>query len=282
MVARLTLGLVVGAAFAALGIWLAPTASPAANGVDPTASTTTTTPTAVEEPPPVWIDDRETVLGPSVIIPTDLQIEGSEVVFHFELYDIAPDALGRVRSTEELNLFIPDPPPNTVVVPEFWTLITADGEIPGQTAHRNASTARFPVPDGFDLSMVNGIRIDGYRMRMPYVYELELDTNDNRPFTIDGGIEMSVARVLRQRTTSIVQLDVHVPDDEFAAAGFFPYPRIRGVGPQWRAGGPRDTGGVQMLWEGGEMPDIITVQIRSVRWIPFESSIDVDLGGLGG
>ena len=122
-------------------------------------------------PPPGWTAD-EIALGPTVMVVEGLTVEDGEAVLAYDLFDINPVAPGRLREPDWLT----DVPlqrlaEEAAVAPEAWTLITADGEIPGTTSGPRSRTARFSLPGGV-LPEVLGLRLDRYWMRLPYAYEV--------------------------------------------------------------------------------------------------------------
>lgn len=175
-------GFLAGIALAAVGILLAPSAPGAVS------STTTTAPvTSVARSGPWWFSPAETLLGPTALLIESVEVDGGEVVVRYQTLDLAPPAIGRMRALEESNPFFAPPRDEPVVAPERWVLETVNGEYEGFTPSARTPTARFDVPDGFVLGTITGLRLESYRMRMPYVFDLEVSTTPGTTYELDAG-----------------------------------------------------------------------------------------------
>lgn len=205
--------LVAGAVSAGAGIALAPGAE------TPAGTTTTTTPATTG---PFWIDPHETPIGPAVLIPESLTVEDGEAIFRYRMETLAPAGRG-LRFEDE------DP---IAVTPESWTLITSSGEYPGATRVAGATAAYFAIDENFLLGAVTGLRIDGYRLRIPYTYTVDLPPVRGASVSIAENRTLSVATVLAQSTSLIVHLDLDQPLDEFGH-GAGSEVQVTGVGPEW-------------------------------------------------
>jgi hypothetical protein len=271
-------GLGFGAVTAGLGVATARTSTPEAPDSEQ-VTTGTTTPVAASTPAPWWFDADETGLGATVILPTGFEMDGSQLVFFYELADLAPPGRGRVLDLDEVNPFFAQPRRDPVVVPELWTLLTVDGPVPGASANALTRSARFDVPDSFVIGKITGLQIDRYRLRVPYVYDVELPTFEGAAVRLDDGLELSVRRVLPQSQTVIFQIDTTTPSDTFTA-GEPAVVRLEGIGPEWVSSGQRETGDLQLIRSGSEIPPTIRLRVRAVYWVPFDGRLTVDLTGV--
>lgn len=263
-------GFAIGALLASLGIVMAP--SRPQDSAAPSVSPVTTI------PQPWFLDPSEVQMGPAVMLVDDLAVDGNEAVLRFETFDIAPTALGRYRTNEEIGNRFFSTPEDPVVAPELWTLETTQGDIPGRTGGARVQTARFPVDDTFDLAQVTGLRIDQWRMRVPYVFRFVLDTTSTRPLRLDEGFTIVIGGVIPQSGSVIVQLDIESPSDLFTAGEAAPI-RVAGVGPEWISSGSRG-GGAQLVLRGDEIPETIELEARTAYYVAFDRPIAIDIEGV--
>ena len=270
-------GLAFGMAAAGIGVATARTADPRYD--TPGTTTSITTPPAPVGGGPWWYAPDETGLGPTVLLPQGFEMEGSELVFFYELEDLAPPGRGRVLRLDEVNPFFAQPRRDPVVVPELWTLLTVDGPVAGSSANALTRSARFQVPETFVIGKVTGLQIDRYRLRVPYVYEVEIPTAEGSTVRLDDGFELTIRRVLPQSRSVIFQMDTRTPSDSFTA-GEPGVVRLEGLGPEWLSSGQRDDGELQMVRGGSDVPAVIRLRVRAVYWVPFDETVTIDLTGV--
>ncbi len=256
-------GAAFGAVAAALGLWLGP------SGVASRPAEAATTVLAAVSPA------KPVSLGPTRLIPLSLELAEREVVFSYELVDEAAVSFP--------TIFVN--PDNAVVAPETWSMSTVRGKITGTTANVRATTARFPVPEGFTLDQVGSITLESYRIRLPIEHILSLRWDDTAPISLDEDIAIGVRRVIAQTSSTLVQLTVEANTDSFASAGggfgaeFEAAPRVTGIGPDWTNVGPVD-GGVQLTYVGDELSDPFTVAVVSHNWTRVVRPLVMSAGGL--
>ena len=213
------------------------------------------------------------MLGPTVLIPGALSVEGSEVVFSYELHDIAGHSLG-------INAFADDDVP--ILAPERWTLLTTAGAFPGSTANTRARTARFAIDTGFDPATIRGLRLDGYRIRLPMRHRIDIAVDDTSVIELDERTTIALRIVLPQANNTIVQFRIEDPFDGFDSssdgfAGNFRFePQIRGVGEGWTNVGPTETG-IQLTYTGGELPNPIPLTVTTANWVRTPVAVDIDI-----
>lgn len=271
-------GFVAGIALAAAGLLLAP------SGPEATSSTTTSPlRTDSTRTGPWWFSPAETQIGPTAILMESVEVDDGDVVVRYEIRDLAPSAIGRMRTLEESNPFFAQPRDEPVVAPERWVLETVNGEYEGFSPSARTPAARFEVPDGFVLGTITGLRLESYRMRMPYVFDLEVSTALGATYELDEGFSFTVVRILPQSTTTIIHIDYATPSDDFTAGEPTPV-IISGIGPEWLSYNQRQAGeslgGLQLVRAGDDLPATIPLRVRTTYWTPFETSIDIDLGGM--
>lgn len=218
---------------------------------------------------------NETVLGPTVLVPTGLDVTGTELSFTYDLVDRVPPPASDPRfATDEVP----------IVAPELWTLRLEDGRtFEGETANVRARRAVFEVPEGFDVSDVDSITLERWRMRLPLRFEVDLAHNDTEERQLDEGVVVAMRQVLEQANNTLVQVTLETSHDLFSGTSggfgqaFEAAPLISGAGQGWVQVGPIEHG-VQLTHEGGDLADPVGIIVVSKEWIAFEEPIVVELG----
>lgn len=270
---RLVVGTLAGAALAGLGLWLGMPAQ--AEEVPTVVPVITPAPSNPVDDPVAVASDAE--LGSSTIVPTDIEIDGTTLVLHFEMEDRAPPILGFEVDRSRLPGFRLTP--NTdfnVTAPEFWTLRTTGGEeIPGTTANIRARTARFPVSEGFDLDTVAGISLAQYRQRVPHVVAVTFDTSRRDTVRIDPDTTVTLDTVLEQSNGITFRFAVEYPFDGFSTSGNVGMDNVNlfGHDANWISAGPYENG-IQMTYGSSELPPTVDIIVDHANWVEF----DVDVG----
>lgn len=236
------------------------------------ATTTTAAPVAH------FVAGGELVLGQAVLVPGRLAIDGGEATFAYDLVGLAP-----LAETEPVARFVPfqglvetDAAEIRVVFPDRWTLETASGEYAGTTANPDASVARFDVPEDLTPADVNAVRLDGYRVRVPFDREFAA-TDDGAAVEVAPGVGIRVLRVTEQETTTIVQAELLAENLSDSASL-----EIEGGGPGWIAsvreaeGRPR----WNLTFDGEAASDPIHLTVRGALWFDMGAGGAIPIGGL--
>ncbi len=92
------------------------------------------------------------------------------------------------------------------------------------------------------------------------------------PADFVGGTGVTVATILDQSNSTIVQTDVDLPHDRWDRI------EIDAVDPGWRKSG-RLEGGLQFIWDGPDAPSILVLEQSSPTWVPVEGDLVVFRGG---
>jgi len=245
---------------------------------------TTTVPVAAESTPtvprPVWVDATETVVGPAVLLPEGLSREGNEVVFRYDLMTLVPlaDIEPALQWVSPQSGFAPiDPEDMDPIHPVRWSLVTAGGDIAGETSNPSARAARFEVVEGFQLDSVEAVRIDEYRLPVPVDVEFELSEGAPR-VEVAPGVFVSLISLVDQGEQTIVQVEIA---SEYALNR--EHLGIGGVGPQWRSavreaeGRPR----YNLRLGGTERSGPVTLRARGYVWLPASEVVLVTTGAGG-
>lgn len=281
-IAGVVVGAVAGAALAGFGLWLGSSDDAAAVN-DPPPITSTTAPAVPAAPP--WVDPNEVLLGSSILLPTELTLDGTELTLDFEMEDLAPPTLGGDVDFSTWPAF--RQVPNTefnLVAPIEWTLTTTAGEeIAGRTANVRATTARFPVPDGFALTDVAEIRLDSYRQRVPMMHDLDVRTNDLTAHVLDDTVSISLVDILEDADGTTYRFRIDHDPAAFLATGLLvgDDALLYGRGPGWVSFGINETT-VQLTHEDDTPLDTVPIRVVTNAWLEIPRPQTIPIGGLTG
>ncbi len=239
-----------------------------------TVETTTSTTAAATA---TWVDADEIALGPTVMVIEGLTVEDGEAVLSYDLFDVNPVGPGSLREADSLTSVSLDRlSEEAAVAPEIWTLITADGKIPGTTSSPRARTARFPLPGGV-LPEVLGLRLDRYWIRLPYAYVAAVPLNG--VLALDADYSLAVGRVIEQADSRIVQMNLTIPGG-FAYGGDPGALLLAVRGEGWSFTSGRTSDGLQIVHDPTALPDPILFAARSAYWVAFDRPVLIDPGVL--
>lgn len=241
----------------------------------PTTAAVTTT-----IPAPFHVDPDERIVGPAAIVPVSFSQSGNEAAFEYELHGLAPlgglEPIESIGATAGLGALLEVAPADVdPVFPATWTLITAEGEIPGTTATARSRVARFPIPDDFDPADVELLRLDAYMVRVPIAQPIELPRAGQ--VEVLPGVVMSVIQVVEQAGQTIVQVEVGTA---FArnADGI----TVEGEGPGWLSAVREAEGRPRWIlrYDGVDLAEEVPLRLRGSAWVEFIEPVEFDLGGL--
>jgi hypothetical protein len=276
---RISTAAIAGAALAALGIWLG-------GGDEPVV---TDDPSQPIQEAVVYLQPGETVVGPNLLIPIELEVRGTELALQYDIVPLAPPVFGVEIDLDTLPAFWRPAGGAAIAAPETWTLITTEGDtITGTTANTRSRAARFQVPEGFTIDLVDEIWIDTWRMRVPVGFDIIVERGRPLPIPLDVDSAVTLRNILDQDNNTILQLEIDSPLDSFSrkATGFpglEDLPQLSGLGPDWTAVGPlldsSNTGGhgIQLTYEGDGLGAVIPMEAVTTDWVVFERPIVVDL-----
>lgn len=263
-------------AFVGAAVALALTAG---SGVAAQEPVTTTTTAGADSEPVVFVDERETIIGPAAIVPGGLTLDDDELEFRYELYPLAPtDGAEPVIEFLGFGNFREVAPDDIVPVwPVRWTLESSAGDVAYESTIASSRTVRFLVSDSFTVDQVTGIRLDSYRVRMPLDDRFTV-TEGPAYEEIAPGLRIRLLRRVVQGDQTIVQVEVDsaVPDSIGLIA-------IEGYGGGWLSavraaeGGPR----WNLRYDGSDLPAEIPLVVRGSVWIDIEQPTPVELGAIG-
>ncbi len=235
-------------------------------GDDNQAVTTTTAVTTTSAPPPVivpWFEENEVLIGETVILPRELTVEDGVAFFDYDLVGLGP-SLGNGDDDPEEGVG------EHLTMPERWELTTTGGATIEETTGPFDTSVSFDMPDG-DAG-VRSIRLIGWRIAVPFGETVEVPLRSGETATTRTG-SVVIETVLEQSVSTIVQFDFDENDHEWGFSSF-PLP----TDPRWRTSG-RQEGGLQLIWEGADAPDTVTLQDGGFEMRPMTGDLVVVDGG---
>ena len=239
---------------------------------DPAPTSTSTVaaaPTTTQ--PRVWVHPREVVIGATALVPTDLAVESGELTLSYDLLSIAP-SLTEGEDEDDGDEAV------ALVFPTGWTAVTSAGEFAGSTPIIDARRARFTVPDDLTVADIRSIRLDAYRVPVPFSFALPIEVGDPTPHEILPGMTAQVVSVLQQRENAIVTVAL-AADDGFLVSDIV----VSGRTHEWVRASRSQLG--RQTWtldyRGPVLPDPLPLQAHGILWPEIEHSMDVDVAGLG-
>lgn len=223
-------------------------------------------------PVPFFVEPDETVVGPAVVIPGDLRLDGAQVVLDFTLSSLAP--VGDAASVTQFLGFqaieeVPAADLDTVYL-DSWILSTTNRDVPGTVANPVARTVRFDVGEGFSLDSVKSVKLASYALLIPIEREFTLDLA-NEVAQVAPGMTARLLAVTEQART-IVQVEL-ISERDFN----YDHVALSGAGPGWKSsvreaeGRPR----WNLTYDAPLAPDAIPLRITGSMWIPVESGAEV-------
>lgn len=238
---------------------------------------TTTSGADATAPPVTYVSPDETVLGQAVLVPEGLEMDGDRAVFSYDLVTIAPlqgAEPGFVGLTAQDPGTPVDPLSLTPVFPTDWTLETAGGSFPGETATITSRSVRFDVPSSFSPSQVTGLRIDAYRVPVPINETFEM-ADDVPTFEVAPGVTLSLIQVVDQGNQTIVQIEI-LSAEAFNRENL----TVEGVGPEW-ASAVREAEGrprYNLRRVGEDLQNRFVLRVRGIVWLRVAGPVAVDIG----
>ncbi len=223
-------------------------------------TTTTTTEAAAAVP---WFEPEETIIGTTVLLPRELSIEDGVAFFDYDLRGIGPTLANDADESD-------DPVDGDhIALPERWILATDGGEeIEARTGPFDTSV-RFEIPDG--VTAIESIRLIGWRAPVPFGERIVLPIESGETAALRGGT-VTIETVLRQSVSTIVQIDYDDADSIWGSGFVLP------AEPGWRTSG-RQGGGIQLIWEGDDAPETVTLQDVGFEMRAVSGDVVVMTGG---
>lgn len=212
------------AAGAAAAFFLLPAGAKSAAVTSTTEASATTTTSA-----PVWVKAHETRLGSTVVVASGLQMEGSRILFTYDLYPIVP--------LEAFELLEEAPELLAGTVPASFTLTYPGGTTTARPLGPRQKAGRFEVPAGITTAQVEAITIDSYWVPVPGGYTIELSPSSGAWVPAAPGIRARIVQVVEQAENRLVIVEL---EGEATLANDL---AIAGEGPDWQSSSYSQIGG---------------------------------------
>ena len=255
-------GLVAGVVLA-VGFWLVVRPSsdppPATAPTAPAAAATTTTTTG----PATWVSPFETRLGPSVVVPSSLEVQGGQLVVGYDVFNVTASGP-------------PTAPPEGLGAPDRWTLVTAEGEFTARAISPVSRSVRFNVGDGFAVEQIEEIRVDSYRIASPIDWPLPISQGEAEPRSVATDLEFRLVQLIEQADNWLVIVESD------ADGALLETVTVDGVGRDWVSSSVSMLGTARWTldFRGQELPDPLPLVVRGLAWIEVERPAVLDLTGV--
>ncbi len=227
-----------------------------ATSLPPENVSSTTLPPAV-----FFVDPDETLIASTALVPISVRGTDSTFAIEYELVSLAP-ALG-----------VPPTVSSSFIFPRTWTLTTESQTIAGGPASPTVRVARFDLPEGVVADDITSVQIIDPLMLYPLDTLFELSEQVPSAEIIDG-VFAELLSVSEQGDSIIVQIGVDAVDPIDIMF------TIEGSGPGWFPttlfGGDRRR--VDLIWVGGDLPEVMTFRARGNQWVELEGSYPVSIG----
>ncbi len=245
--AGLLVGALVGGAISLA--WFGPDAEEAVAVAPPTSIVPTLTPSVAP-----WFEEGEVLIDATAILPRLVETDEGVVVFEYDLVGLSP-ALVAHEDLEHRG--------DVLVLPEKWVLTTGGGvDVDAVTGPRDHSV-RFDLGSSDDVMAT--LHLVGWRVAVPFGDQVEMLVEAGVSGSLRSG-DLTIATVLDQTNSTIVQLDFEPSGGDWESAGL-----PRPLDPGWRLSG-RD-GGFQLIWDGDDAPKQIVLESAGFEWRPANGNI---------
>jgi hypothetical protein len=198
-----------------------------------------------------WVASGEVVFETTVLVPGGLAVDGGEASLEYTLQSLAPRSGLETAGEDEQA---------PIAFPEHWRLTTTSGEEIVSTVHEPTDGVRFDVAATLTLDDVARVDVTGWRLAVPVGSVREMAITAGSEADFGAGNVVVIDTVIEQTTSTIVQVDVLHPEDHWDEVFVAP------VDPGWRVAG-RQEGGLQFIWDGSEVPPVLTLQQESPTWV---------------
>lgn len=255
---RAVVGAVVGAMIALAALVIIDVWGSAGSG-DAASSDTSPVTTSTTAAPVPWITEDEIVFESTVLVPTSWDVTDGEVTLEYELASLSPAPERDGDTSQE---------PTVDALPDRWAITIVSGGGTIVETDPGASAVRFDMRSGLTAEHIESIRLIGWRAAVPVGERIALPIEEGATGEFRGGTTVSIATILEQANSLIVQLDVDQPYNEWNRVG------IDAADPNWRESG-RLEGGLQYIWDRGEPPAALELVQATPTWVPVEGSLVV-------
>jgi hypothetical protein len=248
------------AAGAAAAFFLLPGHTAPAASTSTTAAATTTTPT--------WLNEHETRIGSTLVIATELQMEGKRILFTYDLMGIGP--LQDAASADPPLEFL------AAAVPASFTLTYPGGTSTARVLGPGQRAGRFEVPEGVTTEQVEAISVDSYWVPVPAGYSVDLSPSSGAWVPAAPGVRARILQVVEQAENYLVIVELE------SEAILTENLSVAGEGRDWQSSSYSQIGGQRWTldFRGETLPDPVRLAVQGIAWIEVAGGGPVDLEGI--
>ena len=250
---RFGAGLVGGGFLAAAVLILGGRGAEEASPSQSNPVTTTIASTPAEAP---FLEEGEIVIGSTVLLPREFDVEEGIATLSYDLAGLGPALVERDDAEYQGD---------GLMMPELWELTTESGVVVEDTTGRFDQSVRFELPSADDA--VARIELVGWRVGTVFGDRVEMAIAEGETGQLRSG-QVTIATVLEQSTSTIVQVDFDSSDEEWG--GGHPRP----VDGGWRVAGMQG-GGIQLIWEGPDVPERVVFEDTAFEMRPVSGRLVV-------
>jgi hypothetical protein len=202
------------------------------------------------------------IIASSLVAPTSVVEADSSVAIEYDIVSFAPTA---GFSAAELAF----------LYPKSWSLTLESGTVDGGPADPGTGVAVFAVPVNTGTADIRSV--DVVDPLAPYPLDVSFVLSQAVPsVVVTDGVRADLVSVTVQSDSATVQIDL-VANDPIDLAFV-----VEGVGGGWRSASIQPGGAtVELLWVGGDLPDVLTFRAVGIQWVEIEGLFPVSPVGIG-
>jgi len=218
---------------------------------------------ATSPPSPAFlVDPGETLIASTAVVATSVRSTASSFAIAYDLVSLAPtpDVPRGFQSVETPFIF-----------PRLWTLTTGSNTIEGGAANPSARVARFDLTGEVTAADITAVQIIDPLVLYP------LDTTFGLS---EGAPSVEIADGIVAELLSVSEMDdsVMVVIEVTARDAIDSMSTVEGFGPGWRSAVARPgEQGVSLVWDGLDLPEVMTFRVFGTQWVPLEGTFDVSI-----
>lgn len=212
--------------------------------------------------PAFFVDPGETLIASTAVVATSVRSTPSSFAIAYDLVSLAPDP-GVPQGFEAVD--------TPFVFPRRWVLTTGSNTIEGGTANPSARVARFDLPGDVTASDIASVQIIDPLVLYPLDTTFALSEGAPSVEVADG-VVAELLSISEMDDSIRVVVEVSAPD---AIDSMF---TVEGFGPGWRSAVVRPgEQGVSFVWDGLDLPEVMTFRVFGTQWVPLEGTFEVSI-----
>lgn len=201
------------------------------------------------------------VIASSLVAPKSLIERDSSVAIEYDIVSLAPTA-------DSPSMKLP------LLYPESWRLILASGTVDGGPVNPGTGVAIFTLPPGTGADDIRAVEVVDPLAAYPLDVAFEL-SQAMPSVAVTEGVRADLVSVTEQSDSATVQIDLIVNDPNDLAFV------VEGAGGGWRTASnlAGDTT-LELLWVGGDPPDVLHFRAVGIQWVEIEGLFPVSSEGI--